>query len=135
MRRIVALLLVVTLSAVLVAQPAQAGGSTANVALGLASFAVFTSLAAPFFWYPRPAYAWYGPPAYYAPPAYPAPVYYPPPAYAPPTVVVRSAPPAPSVVQYPHGRYELRGDGVSTPYRWVWIPKPPAAPPPPAPRS
>jgi hypothetical protein len=33
------------------------------------------------------------------------------------------------VVEYPEGRYELRGDGVSTPYSWVWIPNPPPAPP------
>jgi hypothetical protein len=34
------------------------------------------------------------------------------------------------VVEYSDGRYELRGDGVSVPYRWVWIPNPPRAPPP-----
>ena len=28
------------------------------------------------------------------------------------------------------GRYELRGDGVSTPYHWVWVP---ASGPPPSP--
>jgi hypothetical protein len=37
--------------------------------------------------------------------------------------------PLPSVVEHPTGRYELRGDGVATPYVWVWIPKPPAEPP------
>src|SRR2546426_124181 len=42
-------------------------------------------------------------------------------------------PPRPSVVEYPHGRYELRGDGVTSPYTWVWIPNPPPPPPPPAP--
>lgn len=41
-----------------------------------------------------------------------------------------SAPPAPSVLQYPNGRYELRGDGSTSPYVWVWVPNPP--PPPPA---
>jgi len=50
------------------------------------------------------------------------------------SVSVAPAPPE-NVIQYSHGRYELRGDGVSTPYRWVWIPNPPppppAAPPPP----
>ena len=44
--------------------------------------------------------------------------------------------PAPSkgsaTVQYPHGRYELRGDGVNTAYQWVWIPNAPPPPPPPA---
>jgi len=48
----------------------------------------------------------------------------PPPAPPPPAI--------PSVIEYPHGWYELRGDGVSTPYVWVWIPKPP---PPPAPAA
>jgi hypothetical protein len=37
--------------------------------------------------------------------------------------------PTPSVVEFPTGRYELRGDGITEPYRWVWIPKPPTAPP------
>src|SRR5262245_59025954 len=33
----------------------------------------------------------------------------------------------------PRGRYELRGDGVTTPYVWAWIPNPPPPPPPAAP--
>src|SRR4029450_1454832 len=41
--------------------------------------------------------------------------------------------PAPNVVQFSTGRYELRGDGVSSPYTWVWIPNPPTSPPPPPP--
>ena len=75
----------------------------------------------------------YGTPGYatplYAPPAYePQPVYVPaPPTYAPP---VSYAPaPTETVVEFPNGRYELRGDGVTTPYRWVWVPNPPAAAP------
>jgi len=40
-----------------------------------------------------------------------------------------AAPARPSVIEFAEGRYELRGDGVSTPYNWVWIPNPPAAPP------
>jgi hypothetical protein len=86
----------------------------------------------PYYDYPPPAY--YDPPqTYYAPPAptyyAPAPAtYYSPP---PPSGTVSVAPaPSDNVIQYSHGRYELRGDGVSTPYRWVWIPNPP--PPPPA---
>ena len=72
------------------------------------------------------------PPVYYAAP----PVYYGGPTYygAPSggtVAVVPSPPPTPSVIQYPTGRYELRGDGITTPYIWVWIPNPPAAPPPP----
>ena len=53
--------------------------------------------------------------------------------YAPPmggAVSVAPPPPMPSVIEYPTGRYELRGDGITAPYRWVWIPNPPAAPPP-----
>ena len=68
------------------------------------------------------------PPSDYAP----APAY----GYAPmPTVSIAPAPPAPpapptpTVVEHPTGRYELRGDGVATPYTWVWVPNPPPAPP------
>jgi hypothetical protein len=64
----------------------------------------------------------------------PAPVYTPPPVYVQVVVPIASAaePPAParpSVVEYPGGRYELRGDGVGAPYNWVWIPNPPVVPP------
>lgn len=38
-------------------------------------------------------------------------------------------PPERDVVQYSDGRYELRGDGIATPYRWVWIPNAPPPPP------
>ena len=37
--------------------------------------------------------------------------------------------PMPGVVEYSTGRYELRGDGMATPYVWVWIPNPPPGPP------
>ena len=71
------------------------------------------------------------PPAYYYA-GYPARYYYP---AASPAAYV-ATPPAvwtgPRVVQYAHGRYELRGDGVSTPYVWVWIPNGPPALPGPA---
>jgi hypothetical protein len=76
----------------------------------------------------------------------PAVVFSPPVLQAPPSVFIDApphsgpvhgqsapAPPAPRVVEYPTGRYELRGDGISTPYTWVWIPNPPPAPPPPPP--
>lgn len=50
------------------------------------------------------------------------------------SIAAGPAPPAPAprptVVEYPTGRYELRGDGVTTPYVWVWIPNPPSGPPP-----
>jgi hypothetical protein len=85
----------------------------------------------PYYW---PYYNWpyydtsmYSQPlAYSSPPTYIVP-------YAPPTDSTLSlsppAPPTPSVVEFPTGRYELRGDGISEPYRWVWIPKPPSTPP------
>ena len=51
-------------------------------------------------------------------------------AAAPAPVAVPPAPPStPNVVEYATGRYELRGDGTSAPYAWVWIPNPPLAPP------
>lgn len=122
-----------------VAAPASAGGAAVGVALGLASFAVFNQLVFGLF-----APAVYASTTYYAP--YPA-YYYPPAVYAPAPVVyaapppaVIAPPPAPSVamtpteVVYAHGRYVLRGDGVTAPYQWVWIanaaPAAPAVPPP-----
>jgi len=78
--------------------------------------------------YPDPSY--YTPPPSYAPPAYyNPPVSYAPPSYAPPPQSSISVAPVPNVVEYPNGRYELRGDGTTTPYTWVWIPNPPPPPP------
>lgn len=123
MPRLIVILLVSALMVGSVAPAAYAGNRTAtNVALGLASFAVFNQLFGPAL-YPRPVYA--------------APVYVPGPSsyviYAPqPQLMVvppPSPPPLPTVIQYPHGRYELRGDGVTTAYQWVWVPNPPPAPP------
>ena len=133
MRRLIALVLVMALVTTLlttVAVPAAHAGAATNVALGLASFAVFNQLVGGLF-YPRPVYA-YPASVYYSAPVYyvERPVYYAAPVYAAP------AAPAPSysrVVQYPHGRHELRGDGIYTAYQWVWIPNPPPPPPPPAP--
>jgi hypothetical protein len=76
-------------------------------------------------------------------------VYSPPSVYFAPQVVYQTpppmsyypaaptAPPGPRVVEFPTGHYELRGDGMGTPYTWVWIPNPPSAPPgpPPAPTA
>lgn len=93
-----------------------------------------------------------GPYSYWPPPYYgaPYPYYEPSPVYAPPAMydspyaggtlsLTPPAPSTPSVVQFPTGRYELRGDGITEPYRWVWIPnppkEPPAAPPPEDPSS
>src|SRR5262245_42285227 len=45
--------------------------------------------------------------------------------------------PTASLIDYSTGWYQLRGDGITSAYQWVWIPKPPiapvAAPEPPAP--
>jgi hypothetical protein len=60
----------------------------------------------------------------------------PPPVYSPPAPVAVPDPaplPIPSLIEYPTGWYQLRGDGVTTRYVWVWIPKPPAPPAAPAP--
>jgi surface antigen len=46
---------------------------------------------------------------------------------------VLGLPPGETVVPYSTGYYELRGDGISTPYYWVWIPTVPASPPQPPP--
>lgn len=67
-------------------------------------------------------------PALYEPLAYVEP-----PAQAEPPAQVAAPPPPPppperTVIQYSDGRQELRGDGVATPYRWVWIPNPPPPP-------
>jgi hypothetical protein len=93
----------------------------------------------PYYGYPSPYYG-YPPPSYGYPASCAGPAYYPSqaaydaaPAYAPQVQAIPPAPPAPpmpDVVEFPTGRYERRGDGVDTPYRWVWMPNPPAAPPP-----
>jgi hypothetical protein len=80
---------------------------------------------APPVYYAPPTY-YDPPPTYYAPPA----SYYPPAAYAPPSGGTVAVAPTPGVINYPHGRYELHGDGVAAPYTWVWIPNPPSSPPP-----
>ena len=77
----------------------------------------------------------YAPPLLEAPPPYYRAPVYAPPVHAPLAVysslaIAQPAPPAPPrVVEYATGRYELRGDGIATPYTWVWIPNPPSAPP------
>jgi hypothetical protein len=82
-------------------------------------------------WAP-PLYYGYAAPAYYPPPpVYYAPAYSPPAVYGPPASGNISVAPSRGVVQYPNGRYELSGDGITTPYSWLWIPNPPPPPPPP----
>ncbi|HET8575692.1 MAG TPA: DUF4124 domain-containing protein [Methylomirabilota bacterium] len=68
---------------------------------------------APHIPYPYSSY-FYGPPMVYEQPS---------------SYLIAPPAPIPSVIEYPNGRYELRGDGVTTPFRWVWIPKPPPGPP------
>jgi len=49
--------------------------------------------------------------------------------------VVMLAAPTVTVVPYPNGRYELRGDGITVRYYWAWVPVAQvyvAPPPPPA---
>ena len=141
MRRMLAVLLVVTCVVALAPPAAHAGGhGAARVAIGLATFAIFApfiivgeilALAVPP--YRAPAVVVAPPPAYYAPsPAYSAPpaAYSAPPAY-PRQTYAAPAPAQPTVIQYPHGQYELRGDGIAIAYQWVWIPNPTIAPPPP----
>ncbi len=56
-------------------------------------------------------------------------------AYAPSpfaTDPVPAAFPTPTLIDYSTGWYQLRGDGVTSAYTWVWIPRPPAVPAPPA---
>lgn len=148
MRRVAVAVLIVAVVLAAAAPPAQACGEC--VALGVVSFLAFAGIVAaataPPVVYAAPAY--YAP-AYYAapwsypgsyvpvasyPPAYYYAGYYAPRYYYPAAYV--AAPPAvwtgPRVVQYAHGRYELRGDGVSVPYVWVWIPNGSPAPPVPA---
>jgi hypothetical protein len=83
---------------------------------------------APAYYYPPPTYYVYAPQWYTYAPAYTPPIPSPPP--PPDTDATTLAPEATSqVIQYPSGRYELRGDGRSVPYTWVWVPNPPPPPP------
>jgi len=81
---------------------------------------------APPFWYGSDTF--YDPGSGYGPaPAYGATPYGP--TMGGTLALAPASPPMPSVIQYPTGRWELRGDGLTIPYRWVWIPNPPPAPP------
>lgn len=121
MRRLLALVLIAVLLVGVMTPVAYADTAT-SVALGLASFAVFTQLFGGLF---HPVYA---APVVYQP--YPV-------GYTAPAPVVVVPVPTPTVIQYPQGRYELHGNGVTMPYYWVWIPNPPPPPaaPPPSPGS
>lgn len=116
MRKLAIALVIGALLLVSVPQPAAAGSST-DIALGLASFAVFNQLFGGYVYQPRYHVVRY----YYADPA-PV-VYVPRPVYVTQSVAAAQVPANPSVIYYPHGRYELYGGS-----QWVWIPNPPAAP-------
>jgi len=127
MRRALAILLVGGLLVVLAAPPAEAHGWGFGAAIvGLVTFAVFApiviagtvvaAVVSPLYALPPPA-----PPPVIVAPAPVDPV----PAPAVQTTSPRASTAA-NVVQYANGRYELRGDGVTTPYQWVWIPNPPS---------
>jgi outer membrane protein OmpA-like peptidoglycan-associated protein len=126
MRRILVVLLVVTCIVSFASPPAHAGGhGAARGAIDLATFAIF----APFILVGEVL-------GLSAPYRAPAVVVAPAPAYSPPPDYVRQADAAPAsaqptVIEYPHGRYELQGDGVADAYQWVWIPNPTDPPPPP----
>ncbi|HET7342885.1 MAG TPA: hypothetical protein VFL90_15580 [Methylomirabilota bacterium] len=125
MKRALALVVVMAMLVALAPSPAHAHGA-AGAALALGAFAVFNALFLPFAIASAVVAPAYYPPAYYAAPA---PVYAPaaPAYYAPSYAPARTAA-APLInreVVYPHGRYILYGDGVSSAYRWVWVPNPP----------
>jgi hypothetical protein len=122
MKKLVAIVALGMLLIGSVPMPAHAGAAV-DAALALGAFAVFNQL----FLLPalaRPVYAAPTPVVY----ANPAPVY----ATAPATYA--APPPSSPAVQrevvYPNGRHVLLGDGVTVAYQWVWVPNPPAGPPP-----
>ncbi len=124
MRQVIVFVVAFALMVGLVAPAADAGDTSTNVALGLASFAVFSQFVGPLL-NRGPHYREHE-------------VVVARPVYAPPSqvVVVQSVATYPTVVQYPNGRYELHGDGLYIPYQWIWVPNvpqlPPLPPPPPA---
>jgi hypothetical protein len=152
MRRIIPLALVALLTVGLAVPTAEAyhgsPGIVIGTAVGLAlaaPFLIVGSLLAPFavppvpYRYPAVVESPVVAPPAYAAPAYAAPAYaaraYAAPAYAAPApvpsrAVALQSPPRSyaTVVEYPHGRYVLRGDGIHVAYRWVWIPNAPAPP-------
>jgi hypothetical protein len=124
MRRTIACVVVAALLLVAWTPVAHAGTST-DVALGLASFAVFNQVVGSFL-RPHPVETYR--PYHHRHIVY-RPVVAPPRViYASPAPVVTGAP-YPAVIQYPHGRYELQLHGYQ--YVWVWIPSVPTVPPPP----
>jgi hypothetical protein len=146
MNKIVAVGMLLVMVVGLWTPPAQAGAAV-SAAIALGAFAVFNQFLAGVgvfgvpWAYAAPAYypSYYSYPAYSYPPyAYAAPVYTAPaPRYYAAAPAATYAPPAPAQTEvvYQHGRYVLRGDGVTVAYRWVWVPNPPPSPPPAPPGS
>ena len=141
MRRGIICTLIVALAVVLAVPAAEARHAPVVVGVGAAvgmvlaaPFIIVGSILAPLIHPPVPVYP-YAPvqeQAVLRPPVYGAPAYAAPPARTRQSVVVQpAAGSSATTVQYLHGRYELRGDGVYTAYRWVWIPNAPPPPPPP----
>jgi hypothetical protein len=130
MKRLMATVALGTVLMGLVLSPAHAGAAT-DAALALGAFAVFNQLWAPAYW--GYGYAWpYGYPAVLPYPYYAYP-YYPPPVFSSPPPSPPSVPLVQREVLFPHGLYVLKGDGVTEPYQWLWVPNPPALPVPPPP--
>ena len=143
MRRIIALALVAALTVGFAVRAAEAHHGSPGVVIGTAvglalaaPFLIIGSLLAPLA-APPPPYRY---PAVVEHPAVVAPAYAAPAyaalAYAAPAYAAGRAAPLPSAprsyattVEYPHGRYVLRGDGINVAYRWVWIPNAPPPPP------
>jgi hypothetical protein len=137
MRRVIACVVLFALVAALPV-PARAGTST-DVALGLASFAVFNQVVGPLLrggghgraWGHRREVVVHRTVVTQPAVVYAAPVVVSAPVVASPVVAAAAAP---TVVHYPHGRYELTWNGAQ--YVWVWHPTvPPPPPPPPAPAT
>jgi hypothetical protein len=135
MKKIVAIGMLLVMLVGLWTPPAQAGAAV-SAAIALGAFAVFNQFLAGVGVFGAP---WaYAAPAYYPsysypPYSYPAPVYtVPAPRYYAAARAATYAPPAAAQTEvvYPHGRYVLRGDGITVAYRWVWVPNPPPSPPP-----
>ena len=127
MKKVVAIVLLGSMLIALAPLTAHAHG-VATAALALGAFATFGVLTAPFWAYPAYGYPYrpyyYGAPAYYSAPYYSSPVVY----SSPPVATAPQTPAIQREVVYPHGRHVLYGDGVTTPYQWVWVPNPPPAP-------
>jgi hypothetical protein len=128
MRRLIAAAVLVALLLGVVWTPAAHAGKSTDIALGLASFAVFNQVVAPLLRPHRAEPGYHRRGVIYHQTVVTQPVVYTRPVHAtPPPVFV--PPVQPTVIQYPHGRYELRLHGHQ--YVWVWVPAVPAPPPPP----